>query len=106
MDGAHNLKICPMGTSQTYRSTLLYACVLVGGEEELARRLGVTVEEIVTWLFEERIPPTPTFLKAVDIVLTARAATLMETKEMLRISKEMLERIRASRPIRKPALDA
>jgi len=95
-----------MGISRTYRSTLLYACVLVGDEEELARRLGVTTDEVICWLFEERIPPTPAFLKAVDIVLEARAATLAETKEMLKASKEMMERIRANRAVWKTRGDA
>jgi hypothetical protein len=95
-----------MGISSTYRSTLLYACVLVGDEQELARRLGVTTEEVVCWLFEERIPPTPTFLKAVDIVLESRAVTLGETKEMLEASKVMLQRIRANRALRKTSGDA
>ena len=95
-----------MGISGTYRSTLLYACVLVGNEEELAKRLGVTTEEVIAWLFQERMPPTPTFLKAVDIVLENRAETLAQTKQMLKASKEMMERIRAARAVRQTRGDA
>lgn len=83
-----------MGNRDTYRSTVLYACVLAGGETKLAEQLGVAVEEVVRWSFGEEDPPLATFLAAVDIVLAARAGTLAETKKMLRASKEMLERTR------------
>ena len=83
-----------VGKGETYRSTILYACVLSGGEAKLAERLGVGVEEVVRWAFGEVEPPLAAFLAAVDIVLAARAGTLAETKKMLRASKQMLERTR------------
>ena len=84
-----------MGTGDTYRSTILYACMLVGGEAKLAERLAVPVEDVVRWAFGEAEPPLASFLAAVDIVLATRAGTLAETKKMLRVSKEMLQRTRA-----------
>ena len=83
-----------MGTGDTYRSTILYACMLAGGEAKLAERLGVPVEDVVRWAFGEAEPPLASFLAAVDIVLAMRAGTLAETKAMLRVSKEMVQRTR------------
>jgi hypothetical protein len=76
--------------------------MIVGGEAKLAERLGVTVEDVVRWVFGDEEPPLATFLVAVDVVLKERAGTLAATKEMLRVSKEMLKRTRErQRPERK-----
>lgn len=56
--------------------TLTYAAALVGGEDELARRLGVTRAELDQWLSAEVRPPLSMFLKAVDIVHDAARAQL------------------------------
>jgi len=90
-----------VGETDTYRSTLLYACMIAGGEAKLAERLGVRVEEVVRWMFGKQEPPLAAFLVAVEIVLKERAGTLEETREMLRVSKQMLERTREhSRQVR------
>ena len=45
------------------------ACQIVGGVEALAARLRVPVPTMFRWLDGEAEPPTPVFLKAVDIVM-------------------------------------
>jgi hypothetical protein len=59
------------GTRDAYQKTLVRACVLAGGETELARKLGVPVGAVVNWLLGPDPVPTDAFLRAVDIVLTA-----------------------------------
>ncbi len=51
--------------------TLEYAAALVGGEELLALRLGVTRRELDLWLSADAPPPPEVFRKAVDIVVEA-----------------------------------
>jgi transcriptional regulator with XRE-family HTH domain len=41
---------------------------LVGGQQELARRLGVSPSHLLPWLAGTSTPPIEAFLKAVDIV--------------------------------------
>lgn len=48
--------------------TLEYAATLVGGEEELARKVGVTPAQLALWLAGRERPPMAVFKKAVDIV--------------------------------------
>lgn len=55
--------------------TLEYAAAVVGGEDELARRLGVGRRELDQWRSGQR-PPLAVFLKAVDIVHDAAIAQL------------------------------
>ncbi len=56
--------------------TLRYAAELVGGEEELMRRLGIGREELDRWLSGAERPPLGVFLKAVDIVHDAALCQL------------------------------
>lgn len=60
--------------------TLEYAATLVGGEEELAARLGVTRPELDLWLSATERPPLAVFLKVVDIVHDAAMAQLRRGK--------------------------
>ena len=48
--------------------TLEYAATLVGGEEELAFKVGATPAELSRWLAGRERPPMAVFRKAVDIV--------------------------------------
>jgi hypothetical protein len=48
----------------------------VGGQEELARKLGITAAELRYWLSVSRNRPIPVFLKAVDIVCEYAAGRL------------------------------
>ncbi len=62
---------CP--TAPSYRTTvhtrvLHRACRKLGGVSQLARALGVSETAVFRWLEAEEEPPTPIFLKAVDIV--------------------------------------
>jgi DNA-binding transcriptional regulator YdaS (Cro superfamily) len=56
--------------------TLEYAAKLVGGEDELARRLGVSRREVEVWISGDVPPPPKIFLKAIDIVSEATMARL------------------------------
>jgi hypothetical protein len=63
---------CP--TAPAYRTTvqtrvLHRACQKVGGVGQLAQALGVPETAVYRWLEAEEEPPTPIFLKAVDIVM-------------------------------------
>jgi hypothetical protein len=58
--------------------TLEYAATLVGGEEELALRLGVTRQHLDLWIAGAVPPPMKIFLKAVDIVTDAAMSRLSE----------------------------
>ena len=51
-----------------YSRTLRRAAELIGGEQELARRLGVFPSHLAAWLAATTTPPIEVFLKAVDIV--------------------------------------
>jgi DNA-binding transcriptional regulator YdaS (Cro superfamily) len=48
--------------------TLKRAAEIIGGEEELARRLIVTPSHLELWIRGLESPPVDVFLKAVDIV--------------------------------------
>jgi DNA-binding transcriptional regulator YdaS (Cro superfamily) len=58
-----------MSAGDTYRMTLMRACVLVGSEQQLARKFGVPEKRIAEWLLGEVPLPDDIFLQAVDIVL-------------------------------------
>jgi hypothetical protein len=49
--------------------TLQRAAEIVGGEQELALRLGVTPSHLALWLRDLADPPMAVFFRAVDIVL-------------------------------------
>jgi len=48
--------------------TLLRACELVGGETELARKLGAPERRVGQWLRGEADVPDAVFLQAADVV--------------------------------------
>ena len=51
-----------------YSRTLVRAAELVGGQQELARQLGVFPSHLLAWIADTSTPPIEVFLKAVDIV--------------------------------------
>jgi len=48
--------------------TLQRASEILGGEEVLAAKLGVTPDDIRAWILGERTPPYAIYLAALDIV--------------------------------------
>jgi len=71
---AHNCPTAPASQVTVYTRVLHRACQIVGGVEALAARLRVPVPTLYRWLDGESEPPTPVFLKAVDIVMPAWSA--------------------------------
>ena len=82
-----------MGTSHTYQRTLVRACMIAGGENELAKRLGVPVHAIVDWLLGDKPVPPDIFLRAVDLALTA-------SKQHVEAVSEFLEQVRRRHPVK------
>jgi hypothetical protein len=66
-----NCPTAPPVTASVYTKVLHRACQMVGGVEKLAARLRVPVPTLFRWLEGDGEPPTPVFLKAVDIVMPA-----------------------------------
>lgn len=66
---ADNCPTAPPSQVTLYTRVLHRACQIVGGVETLAARLRVPVPTMFRWLDGEAEPPTPVFLKAVDIVM-------------------------------------
>jgi hypothetical protein len=62
--------ICPSASKDhhVYLRILHEACVVLGGEHHLARRLGVSPEEVDAWLKGHSLPPDHVFLACLDIV--------------------------------------
>jgi hypothetical protein len=71
---ADNCPMAPASQMTVYTRVLHRACQMVGGVEHLAARLRVPVPTLYRWLDGESEPPTPIFLKAVDIVMPAWSA--------------------------------
>ena len=71
-----------MGTRDTHLKTLMRACVLVGGEAELARKLEAPEWRVKQWLSGEAAMPETVFLQAVDMVhaLSPQQASSEERK--------------------------
>lgn len=68
---ADNCPMAPPSSVTVYTKVLHRACQLAGGVEKLAARLHVPVATLFRWLDGEAEPPTPVFLKAVDMVMPA-----------------------------------
>ena len=80
-----------MGMRDTYQRTLMRACLVLGDEAALARRLGVPVPAVVDWLLGEKPVPTQVFLEVADIVLGAH-------KQQVRDNQAFLEEVRRRYP--------
>ena len=59
--------------NKLYSGAVLRACQLLGGPEEVARRLGVSRLLIMAILKDSLVPPPAVFLKLVDILMSAEA---------------------------------
>jgi len=60
-------------TSSVYSRTLQKAAELIGSRQKLARHLRVPLTELEKWIAGTAVPPTGTFLKAVDVVIVETA---------------------------------
>jgi hypothetical protein len=56
-----------------YARTFMAAAELVGGDEELARRLGIAGADLAAWMSGCGAPPLATILKAADLITDAAA---------------------------------
>ena len=68
---AHDCPSAPDSQVTVYTKVLHRACQIAGGVERLALRLRVPVPTLYRWLDGDGEPPTPIFLRAVDIVMPA-----------------------------------
>lgn len=59
----------PPAQVTVYTRVLHRACQIAGGVERLAVRLRVPLASLHRWLDGDGEPPTPIFLKAVDMVM-------------------------------------
>ncbi len=89
---ADNCPVAPPSQVTVYTRVLHRACQIAGGVEALAARLRVPVATLHRWLDGEVDPPTPVFLKAVDIVMPAWSAD----------DERLARALRAARPTKKP----
>jgi len=86
---------CPLAAPSqvtVYTRVLHRACQMTGGVERLAARLRVPAATLYRWLDGEAEPPTPVFLKAVDIVMPAWSGE----------DELFAQALRTSRPKKKP----
>lgn len=60
--------------SSVYSRTLQKAAELLGSRQKLARHLRVPLAELEKWIAGTALPPTGTFLKAVDVVIVETSA--------------------------------
>ena len=57
--------------NKVYSEAVLRACQLLGGPDEVARRIGVSRLLVVAMLKDSVVPPPAIFLKLVDIVMAS-----------------------------------
>ena len=60
--------------SSVYSRTLQKAAELLGSRQKLARHLRVPLAELEKWIAGTALPPTGTFLNAVDVVIAETSA--------------------------------
>jgi hypothetical protein len=58
-----------------YARTLKAAALLLGGEEELSRRLGASPADMAAWTQGSGVPPVGTLLKAAELLTNGGAAS-------------------------------
>lgn len=66
-----NCPAAPPAQVTVFTRVLHRACQIAGGVDRLAARLRVPVASLLRWLDGDGEPPTPIFLKAVDMVMPA-----------------------------------
>jgi hypothetical protein len=68
-DAVDNCPMPPPSRTTVQTRVLHRACQRLGGVTHLAQHLGVPESTVYRWLEGEEEPPTPIFLKAVDVVM-------------------------------------
>lgn len=66
---ARDCPLAPPGDASVQSRALHRACLIVGGIDKLAAYLNVPEGELRRWMNGEVLPPEPTFLAAVEVVL-------------------------------------
>lgn len=66
-----NCPAAPPAQVTVFTRVLHRACQIAGGVDRLAARLRVPEASLLRWLDGDGEPPTPIFLKAVDMVMPA-----------------------------------
>jgi hypothetical protein len=64
-----NCPVAPQPRITVHTRVLHRACQILGGIEQLARHLKVSLTLVHAWLEGEDVPPSSIFLKAVDLIL-------------------------------------
>ena len=59
---------CSMESPYDYAEAFRAAAQAIGGEQELADRLGVRVEDLHAWIQAGEPPPLDAFLGALDLI--------------------------------------
>lgn len=67
--GKDECPVAPPPRVTVYTRVLHRACQIVGGVEQLAEHLRVSVTVMHKWLEGDEVPPSSVFLNAVDLVL-------------------------------------
>lgn len=60
--------------ASVYSRTLQKAAELLGSRDKLCRHLQVPMSELTKWIEDRKVPPTPVFLRAVDLIIAETAA--------------------------------
>jgi len=68
-------------TTSVYSRTLQKAAELLGSRQKLARHLRVPLAELEKWIAGTALPPTGSFLKAVDVVIDSVPAPDLPSSE-------------------------
>lgn len=66
---ATNCPLAPPGHAGVHARALHRACLILGGVQQLADHLKVTVADVMLWLKGGERPPEPIFLAAVEVIL-------------------------------------
>ena len=70
-----------MAAGTPYTRTFSRAMQALGGEENLATALGVTLEALRSWMRNDAVPPVEVFNAALDIVARGRVSRPVEDAE-------------------------
>jgi hypothetical protein len=61
--------MAPPEHATVYARAVHRACLVLGGMQQLAKRLDVPMNDVERWLRGEEAPPEKVFLEAVEVIL-------------------------------------